>query len=198
VLKQRFSNTFQARALPRRDVARTARRPRSPADRGAPSPCSRAPRHIEPRAPRTSPLPCHTDAVRAADRRSIRGAAVRAPAEVAVPRPHLRGHAFVAPAAPLFKRCPPFPPRARNHRSRRPTRPPWSVADELALPSSHGRATARAPSLDPLGPAHAACCPGRALAVVGTKLSRPPLPALAVRQCRRLRAPRLLLPPGPR
>jgi hypothetical protein len=127
------------------------------------------------------------------DRRSVRGSAVRAPAEADVPRPHLRGHAIVTPDAPLLKRRPPFPPRAAttapaDHRARHGRSPVNSP-----LPSSHTRATARAPSLDPLGPVRATCCPGRALAIVGTE---PPLPALAVRPRWRLCRPDSSYPQG--
>jgi hypothetical protein len=88
------------------------------------------------------------------------------------PRPSrpYKCHAFSPPHADISA-----PPRHPRHCRR------------AAPPASHGRATAHAPPLDPIGPSRATCCPGRALAVAGAEQPRPPV--LAVRPRRQI--PRL-------
>jgi hypothetical protein len=111
------------RSAPRR----RAPPPEATADRGAPSPGSRTPRHIKPPTPRVSPSPRRTDIVR--------------PLYARRSRPTYHGCiSAVTPSSPRPRPYlpPAFPPRTRNHRSRRPPRPPWPVVGELARPSFSG------------------------------------------------------------
>jgi hypothetical protein len=70
------------------------------------------------------------------------------------------------------------PPRHLRHRRR-----------AAPLPAFHDRATAHAPSLDPIGLLRATCCPGRALVIAGAEPPRPPPPVLAMRPRRRVLRP---------
>jgi hypothetical protein len=120
---------FEPAGALRRDVA-----PRRPSPRSFSRP-TRAPRHIESRVPRASPSPCRTCAVRAADRRSVRG-----PGRTRVGRgaPWYDGIFAVTAtsrASRPYLRPSAFPPRARHHRSCSPPHQPWPVAGELAPPS---------------------------------------------------------------
>jgi hypothetical protein len=112
--------------------------------------------------------------------------AVRAPAEVVVPRWHLRRHRNITGEVLPFKYRR-FPLHTLTPQPQRTIR---AAAVELRPPyASHDRATVHAPSLDPIEPSRATCCPGRALVVVGAEPPRPPPPALAVRPRRQLLRP---------
>jgi hypothetical protein len=70
-----------------------------------------------------------------------------------------------------------------------PPRRPRRHRRAVPLPASHGQATAHIPSLDPLGPSRATCCPGRARVIAGAEPPRLPPPVLAVRPRRRVLRP---------
>jgi hypothetical protein len=67
-----------------------------------------------------------------------------------------------------------------------PPRHPHRRRGAAPLPAFHGRATAHVPSLDPIEPPRATCCPGRARAVAGAEPPRPLPSVVAVRPRRRV------------
>jgi hypothetical protein len=112
--------------------------------------------------------------------------AVRAPVEagyhgcisaVTLPSPRpsrpYKCHAFFPPHVGIAA-----PPRHPRRRRRAPPHP-----------ASHGRATAHAPFLDPIGPSRAACCPHRALVAARAEPPRPPPPVIVVHPRRRIPRP---------
>jgi hypothetical protein len=123
---------FQAswRSAPRRRA--TPARRSSP--RSFPRP-TRAPRRIESRAPRASPLLRRTCAVRAADRRSVRGPGRTRAGRGASWYGDIFAVTTTSSLSRPYLRSAAFPPRARHRRSRSPPHPPWTVAGEIAPPS---------------------------------------------------------------
>jgi hypothetical protein len=116
--------------------------------------------------------------------------AVRAPAEVTVPRWNLRRHCNIADEALTYNTFA-FP--SRRHRI--PAAPFAPSLSSCAPPSaSHVQATVHTPSLDLIEPSRVACCPGQALAVAGAEPLRPPPPTLAMHPHRRLLRPNLGYP----
>jgi hypothetical protein len=121
MLKQGFSNTFQARALPHREVTPARRLPRRPHTHTArchPLADARLPHALHPEAPRSPPgatraAPCHTGPEPTADRRSVGGAA---PYACRLRSPYYGGSSTVTTTSPA--RFPPIkaacftPPRA--------------------------------------------------------------------------------------
>jgi hypothetical protein len=198
--EQRASNTFEAWTPPRRDVAhahvlrpRTCR-PRRP--RRAPPKVTRCPRLVLPHAPRPEAigiLPAARTPQTAPYRLGAHcGPSVRrrrppvlAPVEAGY-HDHISAVTLPSPRPSRPYKCHTFsPPHAGiaappHHPRRRRRAPP---------PTSHGRATVQAPFLDPIGPSHATCCPGRALVIAGAEPPRPPSPVFTVRPRRRVPRP---------
>jgi hypothetical protein len=185
-----------ARAPLHRDVARAACRPTSasaphPAQGRPPSQAAPSP----PNVPQGS-----WESARAA-RRHVRavpaGRAPRTAGPTAAPR---RTHAGRGRVPRLYLRRPLSSPRSyaapintlhfpssagiatpsRHLRCRRRAMP---------LPAFRSQATLHIPSLEPMEPSRATCCPGRAHAIAGAEPPRPPPSVPAARPCRRVLRP---------
>jgi hypothetical protein len=144
---------------------RVAPRPRPPAVPGRAFPtCPRPEAPWGPPEPRAVICPHRTGRARTTDRRSDGGAPL-----CPLPSPRSRD----APINTLY-----FPSSAGIASQPRHPRPRHRAAP---LPAFHSRATAHVPSLDPIEPSRATCCPGRARVVAGAAPPRPPPSVLAVR-----------------
>jgi hypothetical protein len=165
---------------------RAARRPRLPAGRGRSSPSVASRGRWNPpgaRMPRTAPYrlgarrgpPVHRR--RPAVRASVEAGyhdRIFGPAAVTLePSCSYKYHTFSPPPTGIAT-----PPRRLRLRRR--------AAPLLAF---HDRATAHAPSLDPIGPLRATYCPGRASVIARVEPPRPLPPVLAVRPRRRVLRP---------
>jgi hypothetical protein len=149
---------------PRHDVARAARRARTPADLGVRAAPRLRPPAVPGRAFPTRPRPEAPGSPPGVPRRYLRRP-LSSPRSRAAPinTPHFPSSAGIA--------TPPRNPR-RRHRA-------------APLPAFRGQATVPIPSLEPIEPSHTTCCPGRAHAIAGTEPPWPPpsVPTARPRRC---------------
>jgi hypothetical protein len=130
MLKQGFSNTFQARALPHREVTparRLPRRPHTRTARGHPLADARLPHALQHEAPRSPPrttraTPRRTGPEPTADRRSVGGAP---PYARRLRSPYYGGISTVTTTSPA--RFPPYKSRSFCPSSRRHRCPPRRI-----------------------------------------------------------------------
>jgi hypothetical protein len=167
---------------------RAMRRPRPPTVLGRTFPTR--PRPEAPWSPpglRAAVCPRYTGRARATDRRSDGGAPPyerrSRPGTTEASSPS----AAVTPETSRPYKYPTFSPPLAVIAT--PPRHPRRLRRAAPLPAFHGRATTHVPSLDPVEPSRATCCPSRARVVARAEPPRPTPPVLAVRPRRRILRP---------